>query len=516
MNSRILKIGLTGVFFCSLVSGFSQQINPMTEAVLRNYNEILAENPRDYITLYDRASQYFDMGEYIRALSDIDMALDCTPSQDKDYLIAEYTLKSDILTSQKNYQGAIDAINQALALNSTSQAALYKLGNLYLISNNPAEALKAFQSLQRESPRSQEAFYGMAKANAMLGNTDQAVSLIQEIESLGKQSFLTYCRIGDLYADMGKTPEATNNYIIAYTMAENSQRPIESLKFLAKKDPEGVMQSLEGIIQQNSDNIYLNYAKAIIAFDMGLYSQAEKACLDLASNLEEESPAVYRMLAVSQLAQDKIDDAKKSIAKAELIAPDNAGVLLDKAEIYLSDNPGAAYDAAQKALQTVPDDESLLMAAAKAAMLSGKYQEALTLLNNVVLGNPSNVEGLLLRGYLNTEYLKDGKAGVADYTRAGNVKSDNLSDQVMAAIGKSKAGKSLDSEGIVNEAIQRAGGDKDALYMIAVYYAQTGKLEKAKEYADRAMSAGYGNLYNLRTNNQPLINLGPIHHLMGK
>lgn len=512
MNRSFVKLGISGLMALSSLGLSAQQINPMTEAVLRNYAEALQENPKDYYTLYDRAAMYYNLGEYARALSDIDLALEYIGNQDADYRLAAYSLKADVLTAQKDYTGAIEAEKQALALSPNSAADLYKLGNLQLMANNPQEALKAFQLLQRESPRSQEAFYGMAKANAMMGNKLEAENLLKEVEMMGeKQSFLTYCRIGDLYADMGNIKDATTNYAIAYSMEDTNSRPVESLKFLARKNPKDVMSSLDGIILSSSDNVPLQYLKAILAFDAGSYEEAIKACQALANNVEEESAAIYRMMAMSQLALNRINDANESIAKAEKIAPSNTGVLMDKSEILFSQDPTKAYETISKALAANPDDEAVLLMAAKAAILCGKYPEAQTHLNNVVLGNPSNIEALLLRGYLNGEFLNDAKASTADYTRVGNVKNNgSIPELVMAAMAKSKANKKLDADGIINQALQNAGTDGDNLYWIAIYYAQTGNKGKGKEFADKALLAGYSNIYNLQTNPEPLFNLLPL------
>lgn len=511
----IIKLGFAGIMACGIGTVHAQQINPMTEAVLRDYAEILAENPKDYYTLYDRASQYITLGDYDRALSDIDMALEYTPESDKDYRIAEYSLKCDVLTLKKEYAQALQALQSALAINPTSQPELYKAGNLNLMLGNSEDALKAFQALQRENPRSQEAFYGMAKAYAMAGNTREAENLIKEVEQLGKQSFLTYCRIGDLYADMGNVKDAVTNYAIAYSMEDNSSRPVESLKTLSRKSPEAVMETLNSLIQANPDNITTSYLKAIVAFDGGNYKEAEQACKTLAQGLEEDSPAVYRMMAVSQLAQNKTADALESINTAERLAPSNTGILMDKAMILMSGNPEEAYNTASKALTLEPENEVALMTAAKTAIAAGKYEEAKNYLNNVVLSNPSNAEALLLRGYVNTENLNDAKSGVTDYTRAGNIHPETNRDRVLAALGKAKINKKLDADGMINEAIGKAGNNKDDLYMIAIYFAQTGNLEKAKEFADKAMINGYGNIYNLQQNKEPLFNLQPIRHLMG-
>lgn len=515
MNKKKWKVGLAAAVAMTAFCGNAQQINPMTATVLQGYAEILEENPNDYMTLYDRASMYYDMGEYVRALSDIDMALECTPEKDSEYRMAELSLKSDILTTQKEYAKAIEVVNAALQINPVSQADLYKAGNLYLLTSQPQEALNAFQRLQRENPRSQEAFYGMAKANVMLGNNDAASDLIKEVENMGKQSFITYCRIGDLYSDMGRVNDAVTNYVIAYTMTDDNQRPIESLKFLARKNPKAVLESLESVIASSKDNVALQYVKAILAYDSGLYEQAEQACLDLNANLEEESSAVYRMLAMSQHAQNKNDKAKESIKIAERLAPENPGMLADKAEIYLSEEPSVAYEAAKKALVGNEDNPVYLTLAAKSAIMAEDYPQALIYLNDIVLSNPGNAAALLLRGYLNMEFLKDDKAGIADYTRASNITpGEETSDLILAALGKSKTGKKLDADGMIKDAIAKAGDDKNALYLIAVYYAQTGNLEKAHEFVNKAVANGYSNQYNLRSNKEPLFNLQPIKHLM--
>lgn len=516
--NKLLKWGLPGLLVCTFFNGSAQQLNPMTEAVLREYGEILADNPKDYYTLYERATQYLMLGDYTRALSDIDMALEYTPESDDVYKLAEYSLKSDILASQKNYEEALNAINAALAINPGSTPELYKAGNLYMASNNPKEALNVYQRLQRESPRSQEAFYGMAKANMLLGNTQEAQRLMQEIENLGKQSYLTYCRLGDLYSEMGDIGNATRNYTIAYNMEATSDRPIESLKYLSKKNPQAVMEALDQLAAGNTDSqLLISFIKAILSYDNGQYDQALTACRNLASNLGEDSPAVYRMIALSLLALNQLPEARESIAVAEKLNPNNAGVYLDKAEIYMSTDPAVAYEAARKSLSLSGDNKTALMVAAKAAILAGQYPEAQSYLNEIVLSNPGNAMALLLRGYLNSECLNDGKAGVADYMRAGNIQqSGNVTDLVFAALGKAKTNKALDADGMINEAIKKAGNNKDDLYLIAVYYAQTGNLEKAKDYADKAVLNGYRNSYNLQTNIEPLINLRPIHHLQGK
>lgn len=49
--------------------------NPITQAVLKVYEEELQANPRDYNILLSRADEYYRHGEYFRALPDVDVHL---------------------------------------------------------------------------------------------------------------------------------------------------------------------------------------------------------------------------------------------------------------------------------------------------------------------------------------------------------------------------------------------------------------------------------------------------------
>lgn len=514
MKKRYFRAAIFAMLAATTLVGKAQQINPMAEAAIRGYSEILAENPKDYYTLLDRATQYYNMGNYDRALSDVDLALEYTPKSDKDYRQAELSMKAEILLAQKKYKPALEATNAALEINPSSQSDLYRMGNLFLLVNNGEGALKAFQQLQRENSRSQEAFYGMAKANVILGRNDAATDLIQEIENLGKNSFITYCRIGDLYSDMGKTREATSNYIKAFLMDQSSKRPLESIRYLASKDYPTVIQTIDTYEKASSEDIGFSYVKVLLTYEAGDYKTVAATCEDLISKMDKENPSLYRMLAVAQKALNQTAQALDNINKAEAINPEDGDILTDKADILLSSDASKALETAEKALRIDPDNEYAMLTGAKAAIMAGNSEKALPLLNEIILINPSNIQALLLRGYLNEILLKDGKTAVQDYGRAGSVNSDNASEMALSALGKSKAGKKLDSDGMIKDAESMAAGDKNALYNIAIYYAQTGDLEKAKDFTEQAIKAGYTNLYNIKGNNEPLLNLTPIHHLM--
>ena len=66
----------------------------MTSAVMKVYDEHLAQNPNDYNILFARAHQNFYNGDYTAALADVNQALMLTPKTDKDLRFDEYILRA--------------------------------------------------------------------------------------------------------------------------------------------------------------------------------------------------------------------------------------------------------------------------------------------------------------------------------------------------------------------------------------------------------------------------------------
>ena len=110
-----IKAFFLAVTLLACTGANAQQINPITKAVLRGYQEILNENPKDYITLYQRATQYYNLSMYDEALVDIIKALDYTPEKEKELRIDEYSMLTDIHIQTKEYDKALSAVNNALA-----------------------------------------------------------------------------------------------------------------------------------------------------------------------------------------------------------------------------------------------------------------------------------------------------------------------------------------------------------------------------------------------------------------
>lgn len=508
-----LKKILAGTVLMLAAGGYSQQLNPMTQAMLSSYAEILKQDPKDYLTLYQRALQYAQLGMNDDALADIGKALKYTPEKEKDMLAQEYALLADIAIAKKDFSKALESIDRALFYTPGDYAFLYKKGEICLWMEDAENAEKSFKSMLNIKSRSPEAFFGLAQAAVMKGDTNKAEELMKELENTNINNWLTYSRLGDLYDQLGDTQRAATNYIVSYSLASDPSRPLTSLSQLAEKDFDGVRRALEFAASKSDSKTALTYLLAYLAYNTGHYDAAAAALDNLLATKEGEQQAVYNLKALNDLALGKNTEAINNVNKA-MNEGESLHQYLLKAEALMQNNqPSSALIEAKRALNMNPNSVDAMAAAARAAIAANDASAAIDYLNEWVMTDPGSIEALFLRGYVNTEMLKNGKQGASDYIRASNMEADGFPAIAYKALAKAKAGKKLDADSIMEKALA-VNSDKNACYYAAVYYAQSGSLAKAEEMMKKALSLGYDNQYNLKTNKFANFNISPIRHLL--
>lgn len=493
----------------------AQQINPLTKAVLNGYQKILSENPKDYETLYERASQYYQLSMYDDAILDLVKAIEYTPAKNKDLQAKEYALLADVYVQTKDYDKALSAIDSALALSLDDYSLLYQKGNICLYLGEADTAYRSFASMQRLKSRSQEAYFGMARAEIMRGNDAEARKLIQQAEASDPSNYITYCRIGDLYQEMKEDENAAANYLRGFSLADNSTRPLESLIALADRNYGAVETALQYAIERTSNTAPLYFLSANIAYNSGNYNQAYNAFKKLIEFPDGRQGAVYATMAKCCKAIDKLDEAQELADKA-VAQDENTATLLVKSDIELAKgNASSALLTATKALRENPNSTDAMIAVALANIALKDGEAAQTVLNEAIMTDPTDALPLMLRGYVNFELLKDAKQSVVDYTRAGNLDETSFPGIAYKALAQTLSGKKLDGDETMRKAMSNLENKtKDDYYWAAVYYSQTGNLEEARRMIQTALNLGYQDMFNLTRNNTANLTVAPIRHLM--
>lgn len=490
----------------------AQQINPITQAVLKGYTELINQNPKDYATLYQRGAQYYSLSQYEAALSDISRAIDCTPAKEKDLLMQEYSLMADICTELKEYDKALTAVDNALAIEPQNYANIYKRGNICLYLNRPQDAYNSFASLQRLKSRSQEAYFGMAKSAVMLGRKDEARALIDEAEKADPSNYITYCRIGDLYRDLGDNQQAAASYLSAFGLADDTTRPMESLIELGRADFPSVSAAMDFALSKTANKTPVLFLKGNIAQYTGNYLPAYDAFSKLLKEPQGQEASVYAQMSRSALALNKIDEALQNadIALQREATAENYAV---KAQAELAKGSFAsALASAKKALALDGSNREASLVAAEANIGLKEYDAAIDVLNEMIMNDATDPLPLMIRAFINNGPKNNARQAAADYARVGSMPADSFPGYLYKALAKTSNGKKLDGDAIMAEAI-KGSTNPDDYYCASVYYSQAGDLSKGRDMLQRAVELGYQNIYNVDRKSTANLTVAPLRHL---
>lgn len=504
-----LRSILIAACILSASAAFAQQIDPITQATLKGNTEWLQEHPGDYEALFERAAIYLQLHRFDEAYIDIVKAIDNTPAKERDANVRNFSLLSDILIAQDNLPKALEAINKALEIDPTAYANIYKKGNILLELKRPDEAYATFASLQRLKSRSQEAFFGMAKAKAMSGNMDDARDLIKEVEQAAPTAYQTYLRIGDFYKSIGLNEDAASNYLLAFTLTDTSSAPMNALINLGRTDYPAVAGALKGASAKTQNNVPLDFLLANIALRAGAYNDAYQSYSSLLQSPDGNDPDILAGMANAALALNKITEAQTASASAlTLEQSPELYILRSKVQRAAGLNTDALA-AAEKALQLAPNSVNAMNEVALNHIALKNFDQAYTILSEAIMINADNPLPLMLRAYVAREGLKDDKKATADWNRVAIMQAETFPEIAYTALAKTLSGKKIDGDAIIESGLTRQTG-KDAAYWAAIYYAQTGNLDKARQWRDRAVALGYSNAFNLNANTDANLNLSPI------
>lgn len=489
------------------ISASAQTINPITKAMLDTYDEMLKQNPNDYLTLYERAAQYYRLSAYDTALNDIKRAISLTPAKEKQQLSSEYSLCADIYTQLGEYSQALEAINNALACTPASYPLLYMKGNTCLYLNDIQGAKQAFQAMTRVQSRSQEALFGLAKVAILENNLGLADNYIKDAEELAPASYVTYCRSGDLHKEMGKTQQAAADYISAFCLNTSNERPMSSMITLANVDYPAVINSIDYALTQTSNSVPLYFLKGTIAMNSGHYNEAYEAYRHLIDGNSEGADKLSAAMANICLNMGNLEEADSYSTRA-LRNAKNADSYLTKARVEEANgNYASALIYAKNAAQAAPSSSEAALEVASLQIATGDYDAAYATLTNALLNNPTDINALLIRGYLQKNSLGTTNASTTDLQRASSLAPSNDYEIVLKAVAQELAGKKLDADATIAPILAKADNDAESAYFAAIYMKNSGDAAKTKEYKEKARKLGYENKYRLNYSVMPVISL---------
>lgn len=513
MKHMFINIRL--ILFCSfccitLFSG-AKQINPLTQAMLDGYETLLQQDPNDYLTLYERASQYYRLDDYDKALSDIKKAIDYTPAKEKEQLMSEYALLADIYIQTQSYSDALAAINKALDMSPSSYRMLYTRGNICLYLNQPGDARGAYNAMLSLNPRSPEALFGLARVSIMEGKKDDALKYMSEAEKMDQSNYLTYCRLGDLHRDLGMPRNAAADYLNAFSLTTSSDRPMTSIMALAKSNFDDVNEAIDYALQKTANVIPLYFILGNAAKAAGQYNDAYNAYRQLTASLSDsEAKELYAEFAEICLMSDRLAEADDYANKALMHKSDARSTSLKASLENIHCNYHIAQSYINQALSELPDDYATLMKAAEIAYNLKDYPTAVKHLNHAIINKADAADALMFRAYILSNHMNERESGQSDYSRVISLPVTTPNDMTIKAIAQLKSGHTMDAESTIASVKAAARTDAESAYLSTLYSIAEDNMSAATEMLKQAVALGFDDAYLLKYNALPLLSIAPI------
>ncbi|MGE5810207.1 MAG: tetratricopeptide repeat protein, partial [Ignavibacteria bacterium] len=167
-----------------------------------------------------------------------------------------YVVLADGYSKIKNYDKAIELLNEALKINQKQASAYIALGNIYLTRGNGTDAIKNFQKAIDIDPENPEPKTRKAKVYILINNFNEAFSLLNEAIQSNPDYAPAYYELAELNYSLKDYAKATDNYSNYMRTSEvtlDKKRRYASILYLNKEYQKSI-EILKDVIKSEPDN----------------------------------------------------------------------------------------------------------------------------------------------------------------------------------------------------------------------------------------------------------------------
>ena len=518
MNTRkfiLLLIAAVGVMSAMGQSSDAVIRDKMTSAVMKVYDDHLAQNPNDYNILFARAHQNFYNGDYTAALADVNQALMLTPKTDKELRFDEYILRARISDARRDYQSELIDLKLAQELQPKSLPCTDLIAKANLKLGNLQAAEKAFKTILRAESMNYDAMYGLAQVEQARGNNNAAIEHVTKAVELFRVEPQVFVNRADIYMRQGNIEAAVQDLLNGMAVG-NGGTAAQTLFDMSDTNYDGVMRSLASIADNAGENagIY-RYLRANLAIDHSRYGQALKDLNYVRRTHLYNGPSVDYNIAKCYLELGRYDEAINMVDQAIAADPTEPDYFLVKAlsEYYAGDggNVEPAMEALHRCSLIAPQYVPMLLAKADIYSSQGDDNTALGYLNAAVAADPNDAEALFTRARVLNHLGKDALA-IRDLNTI-MLMGDNVYD--LKGLAMNEMGRDNDMFAWLQHITSTAMPGGENFYYAAVLMALRGDNFKAMEYVQKAIDNGFASRHRLMNEVLSPINLQSLRNEPG-
>ena len=489
----------------------------MTNAVMKVYDEHLAQNPNDYNILFARAHQHYYNGDYTAALADVNQAMMLTPKTDKELRFDEYILRARISDARKDYVGELADLRLAQELEPKSLACTDLIAKANLKAGNLDAAEKAFKTILRAESINYDAMYGLALVEQARGNNKAAIEHATKAVELFKIEPQVYVNRADIFKRQDNVDAAVQDLVSGMAVGDGG-KAAQELFALSDTKYDAVMNALDQMAGKSNDSGaggVLRYLRANVALDHSRYDQALRELNYIRNNNMYTGATVDYGIAKCYTELGRYDEALPYANKAIQSDPMQPDYYFVKAIAEYYAGGGGHTDDAMETLRrcSVIAPQYVPMLLAKAALLihQGNDNQALGYLNAAVANDPGNGEALFTRAML---FKRLNKQELADRDLNTMLLLDNDAYD-LKGLAQSELGRDNDALGWVQQITSNVLPGGENYYYAALLMAFRGDNYKAMEYLNKAVEMGYASLHRLKNDVLAPVSLQSLRHEPG-
>lgn len=174
------KTMIAGVLILLVFSGITIERVKVWENSITIFSDVLKKHPHYEIGYNQRALALVEIGNYNKAIEDLNKVIEINPT----YLDA-YLNRGEFKADLQDYDGAIQDFEKCLSIDANDPASLNNIGQVYLTKRDPVKAISYFDRAIKVKPETKETLFNRGLAYADLGKFKEAFADLTASKNLG-------------------------------------------------------------------------------------------------------------------------------------------------------------------------------------------------------------------------------------------------------------------------------------------------------------------------------------------
>lgn len=499
---------LIALLIASAISASAQTQSRLSSDIIDTYTEMIAARPSEAGLYLSRATEYFSQGLLSPALTDLNDALRLAGKGDKELKFEILMQRAAVLERQRDYEGALSDIEAASEIFPDYSSLLLTRARILTSLSRYPEAREYYNRYKRLNPRSAEAIFGLAKVSGLEGDSDKALAYMNEGIDAAPRSGLSYLSASEIHTLLGRDDEAVADCIKAIACGdESSGIALQKLVDLSNENYSLVMTGLDRAITKSPTSGELYYLRATIAQD---HDHHRNALTDF-NRIDGVGPfaggALGESMAESMLALAMPEDALSQLERVPAHLHGTSWHTL-RAKILLSlGRREESLSESSAVLNSDPENIDAAETKVRALIALDRKEEALAEASAAILTDPVSRPVLYFLG----ASLANGARRERMIEEASELPFDPADPASLKGFAMLAAGQT-DPALVWASSVGRFDtvGDGTAHFTAACLYAQADKPDEALAALEKALGAGFDNLYLIRSDNTHLISIAPL------